>query len=241
VRGMASPRARRAAIVIVAGIVAVTCVALGLWQLRRLEDRRALNARIVRARAAPAVTVGTAGDVAGLAPFRRVEAAGTYDAGGEVLLYGRSLGGRPGHHVVTPLELSDGSGVLVVRGWVPFGVDAAPVRGPAVAAAGEVVVEGWLVPPETRGQSTPDRRGVMGTLDIERVGERVDVELAPLAIQLRTQRPARSGAPTPIPPPALSEGPHLSYVIQWFSFAAVAVAGAAILVRRERRGATTTP
>jgi cytochrome oxidase assembly protein ShyY1 len=38
----------------------------------------------------------------------------------------------------------------------------------------------------------------------------------------------------PVPLPDLSEGPHLSYAIQWFCFAAVAVAGAAILVRRER-------
>jgi surfeit locus 1 family protein len=238
---MASPRARRAAIVLVAAIVAVTCVWLGFWQLRRLEDRRALNARIVRARAAPARTVRTAEDVAGLAPFRRVEAAGTYDPDGEVLLYGRSLAGRPGHHVVTPLALRDGTGVLVVRGWVPFGVDAAPVRGPFAPVAGDVVVDGWLVAPETRGRSTPDRRGVMGTLDVEGIGDRVGFPLAPVAIQLRAQRPASSGGPTPIPPPELSEGPHLSYAIQWFSFAAVAVAGAAILLGREGRGATATP
>ena len=224
----------------VAAIVAVTCVSLGLWQLRRLEDRRSLNARIVRAREAPVRTVRTAEDVTGLAPFRQVEAAGRF-ADGEVLIYGRSLAGRPGHHVVTPLALGDGSGVLVVRGWVPFDVDAAPVRGPFASVAGEVVVEGWLVSPETRGRSSPDRRGVMATLDIEGMDERVGLALAPLAIQLRAQRPARSGAPTPIPPPELSEGPHLSCAIQWFSFAAVAVAGAAILLRRERRGATATP
>jgi surfeit locus 1 family protein len=226
---------------VVAATVAVTCASLGLWQLRRLEDRRALNARIVRAREAPVRTVRTAEDVTGLAPFRRVEAAGRFDTDGEVLIYGRSLAGPPGHHVVTPLALGDGSGVLVVRGWVPFDVEAAPVRGPFAAVAGDVVVEGWLVPPETRGRSTPDRRGVMATLDIEGLDERVGFKLAPLVIQLRAQRPARSGAPTPIPPPELSEGPHLSYAIQWFSFAAVAVAGTAILLRRERRGATATP
>jgi surfeit locus 1 family protein len=35
--------------------------------------------------------------------------------------------------------------------------------------------------------------------------------------------------------PALDEGPHRSYAIQWFSFAAIAVVGAGIVVQRERR------
>ena len=39
----------------------------------------------------------------------------------------------------------------------------------------------------------------------------------------------------------LSEGPHLSYAIQWFSFAAIAVVGAVILLRRERRAPTAAP
>jgi cytochrome oxidase assembly protein ShyY1 len=38
-----------------------------------------------------------------------------------------------------------------------------------------------------------------------------------------------------VPLPELSEGPHLSYAIQWFSFAVVALVGSAILVRRDRR------
>jgi surfeit locus 1 family protein len=36
-------------------------------------------------------------------------------------------------------------------------------------------------------------------------------------------------------PPPLDEGPHLSYAIQWFSFAAIALIGGAAVALRARR------
>jgi surfeit locus 1 family protein len=225
-------RSRRRRVTIVA-IVAAVCIALGFWQLQRLSDRRALNAEIRAARSAAPTTVRTADEIGALSAFRPVVVEGTYDIEDEVLLYGRSLDGEPGHFVVTPLALDDGSGVLVLRGWVPFSLDSAPV-GEAAPIARDVVVEGWLIAPESRGQSRPDPRGIVRTLDISGIGDRLPFDLAPFAIQLRAQDPPNAELPVPVPLPELSEGPHLSYAIQWFCFAAVAVAGAAILVRRER-------
>ena len=226
---------RRVAIVGIAAVVAVTCVALGLWQLRRLEERRALNARIVRASTASPATVETASGIAALSPYRRVSVRGDYDVDGEVLLYGRSLRGEPGHHVITPLSLGDGSGVLVLRGWVPFSMaDRAPVT-EAAPIARDVRVEGWLVAPETTGESHPDAEGVVRTLDITGIGATLPYELAPFAIQLQDQEPPPAPFPVPIPLPERSEGPHLSYAIQWFAFGTIAAVGAAVLLRRDRR------
>ena len=232
---------RRLTIVGTAVVVAAVCVALGLWQLRRLSDRRALNDEILLARAAPAVLAGSASDIESLAPYRRVIVRGTYDVDAEVLLYGRSLREQPGHEVVTPLVFDDGSAVLVIRGWVPFSIAArAPVT-EASPSARRVLVEGWLVPPETTGESRPDRDGVVRTLDIEGIGDGVTDDLAPLAIQLHEQDPAPASLPEPVPLPQLSEGPHLSYAIQWFSFAAIALVGAFVLLRRKGRSATPSP
>jgi surfeit locus 1 family protein len=233
-------RRRRVTIVAIATIVAAVCIALGFWQLQRLADRRALNAEIRGARSASPTTVRTADDIGALSAFRSVVVEGTYDIEGEVLLYGRSYDGEPGHYVVTPLRLEDGSGVLVLRGWVPFSIDSAPVI-EAAPTVRDVVVEGWLIAPETRGQSRPDRHGIVRTLDISGIGDRLPFELALFAIQLRDQDPPPSSLPTPVPAPVLSEGPHLSYAIQWFSFAAIAVVGGVILLRRDRRGATRAP
>lgn len=234
-------RSRRVAIVAVASVVAVTCVALGFWQLRRLDDRRASNARIVRAQAEPVELVSSPSDIAALSPFRRVRTEGSYDLQGEVLLYGRSFRGEPGHHVLTPLVLEDGSGVLVIRGWVPFTLaDRAPVtEAPPIALA--VRIEGWLVPPETTGTSRPDANGVARTLDIEGIDAQLPYKLAPFAIQLQDQEPALPALPVRVPLPEPSEGPHLSYAIQWFVFAAIATVGSVVLLRRDRNERPVTP
>jgi surfeit locus 1 family protein len=237
---MAPSPGRRAAIVVVAIGVAAICVALGFWQLRRLDDRRAANDAIVQARSGSPVTIRSAADVAPLAPFRRVVAQGAYDVDGEVIVYGRALEGRPGHHVVTPLVLGDGSAVMVIRGWVPFEMDAAPVEG-AEPIAPDVTVEGFLVPPEPGDSGPPDARGAVRSLDPEAIARPLPYDVAPLALQLQEQRPPQPDLPVPAPPPELSEGPHLSYAIQWFSFAAISLVGAAVLLGRDRRAATADP
>ena len=237
---MALPQGRRVAIVVVAIAVSAACVALGLWQLRRLDERRAANAAIVDAGSGPAVTVRSADDVKALAPYHRVIASGTYDVEGEVIVYGRALEGRPGHHVVTPLVLEDGSAVLVIRGWVPFEMDSAPVQA-AAPGVRDLAVEGFLVAAEPTESRPPDTRGVVRTLDPDAIAGPLPYAVAPLALQLEAQRPPQSGTPVPVPPPELSEGPHLSYAIQWFSFAAITLVGAAVLLRRDRRAATPAP
>jgi surfeit locus 1 family protein len=238
---MTGSSSRRVVVVGVAVIVATTCIGLGLWQLRRLEDRRALNAQILDRRSDPPIAIEDAAAAAAADPYRPAVADGTYDVEREVLVYGRSLDGEAGHLVVTPLVLEDDGAILVIRGWVPFAMQTAPVRG-AAPVAGEVRVRGFLVPDEGDGSVAPDDDGVIGVMDVGGIASSLPYDVFPLPLQLAEQAPAQSGSfPTPVPLPELSEGPHLSYAIQWFSFAAVAVAGAAILLRRDRRAATGAP
>jgi cytochrome oxidase assembly protein ShyY1 len=239
---MRGSRSRRAAVtVVVAVLVAATCVNLGLWQLRRLDERRALNARILDRRSATPITIESVPGSAPADAYRAAAARGTYDVDHEVLVYGRSLDGEAGHHVVTPLVLPGGGAILVVRGWVPFAMQAAPVRG-AAPPANEVEVTGSLVPDEGDGSVAPDADGIVRVLDVQGVASSMPYDVFPLPLQLAEQTPPQPGSlPIPVPLPELSEGPHLSYAIQWFSFAAVALVGAAILLRRDRRAATTAP
>lgn len=226
-------------------VVAATCVRLGFWQLHRLEQRRARNAAIRSASALP-VLVLSADSAAAVAADpsrylnRRVRVAGTYDPSREVVLRGRAREGAPGVHLVTPLRIAGSPAtVLVNRGWVPSPdgatVDRAPYR-----ETGAHVVTGLLqeVPrTDDRGQPIPMRDGRDTTyrrLDLAVVRARSPEPVLPLYVQELPDSGA-SGPPFRVPPPELDEGPHLSYAIQWFSFAAIAVVGFAIMVLRGRR------
>jgi surfeit locus 1 family protein len=238
---MSGTRSRRVAVVVIAVLVAATCVNLGLWQLRRLDERRALNAGILDRRAATPVAIEGVQAGAAADPYRAATARGTYDVAHEVLVYGRSLDGEAGQHVVTPLLLPNGGAILVVRGWVPFAMQTAPVR-EAAPPATEVTVKGSLVPDEGDGSDAPDAHGIVRDLDVRGIASSLPYDVFPLPLQLEGQTPPQPGSlPISVPLPALSEGPHLSYAIQWFSFAVIALVGAAILLRRDRRAPTGAP
>jgi surfeit locus 1 family protein len=232
-------RRRRVGIVAIASVVAVTCIGLGFWQLQRLADRRARNAAIERERSSDPVLISTGVGRGDVEPYTSVRASGEFDPEHEVLVYGRSLEGEPGHLVVTPLVFDDGTAALVIRGWVPFDHHSAPVAD-AAPPAGQVTIAGFLVPDEGEGSMVPDEHGVIRRLDVQGIRSTLPYAVLPLAIQLTEQDPPPlAGLPVLVPPEELSEGPHLSYAIQWFTFATIAVVGAVILLRRERRGSTT--
>jgi surfeit locus 1 family protein len=238
---MPRSRSRRVAVVVIAVLVAATCVNLGLWQLRRLDERRALNAEILDRRSDSPHSIEDVAGKAAVEPYRPATARGRYDVEHEVLVFGRSLDGEAGHHVVTPLLLPGGGAILVVRGWVPFAMQAAPVRA-AAPPANEVSVEGFLAPDEGDGTVAPDVDAIVRVLDVEGIASSLPYDVFPLPLQLAEQTPPQpESLPIPVPLPVLSEGPHLSYAIQWFSFALVALIGGGILVLRDRRGATGDP
>jgi surfeit locus 1 family protein len=195
-------------------LVATVCVRLGIWQLDRLSQRRARNVGLAARLAAPPLELRGASVAPDSVQQRRVVAHGVYDFAAERTWVGRSFQGTPGVGLVTPLRLADGSAVLVDRGWVPspdaFHVDHRLYRESDTASVTGIA----LIPPRGRGDVS-----VAGFL--------------PFVIQLETPDPA-AGLPRRWPLPALDNGPHLSYAVQWFSFALIALVGTAVLIRKGR-------
>ena len=229
---------------IVVALVAVVVFAnLGLWQLRRLDERRAINARIEAGLTDDPVDLATLlrvdPDPEAL-DFTRVRASGTYLLDEEVILQVRSLNGQSGHEVLTPLLLSDGSAILVDRGWVTIDVVGPPVVGSEPPAAA-VTVEGVLRDPPERGRFGPSDAASgelerVNRVDVDRLQQQIDKPLRPVYLQLETQTPAQPGRyPIPLPAIAVSEGPHLSYAVQWFIFATIVAIGFPLLVWRTAR------
>jgi surfeit locus 1 family protein len=229
------------AVIVVAGV----CIRLGFWQLERLEQRREVNAhlRVAMAEAPLALDAATAAGVRRHPEefrYRRATARGVYEFAGEMLLRGRSHDGRPGVHVVTPLRLrDDGAVILVNRGWIPS-ADAATADPRPYRPGGVQTIEGMLqAVPDAPGEAAPVRIDLGETslptyrrLDRSTLATALGEPILPLYLEELPSARGNSRIPLPVPPPALDDGPHLGYAIQWFSFAAIAVAGYLVILRR---------
>ena len=220
-------------------LVAATCVRLGFWQIARLHQRLARNATARAGWALPPIEIRENTPLDSVRN-RRVYARGVYDFDHERLWRPHMLDEAPGVDLVTPLKLADGVAVLVDRGWVAsadaFHVDERTYREPESAD----VVGLAFAAPRTRGDVDP------ATLK-----DSLPYTLLPFVVQQLPDCPsdasssscapvasmAPSSIPRRLPRPELTNGPHLSYVIQWFSFAAIIVVGSIALFRKRARPA----
>lgn len=225
-------------------VVSLGCVRLGLWQLDRLEHRRAENTRLQERLAAPALELSSVTDLSSGAAteeleYRRVQVTGTYRTEEEVLQRSRAHRGENGYHVLTPLVTDGGAVLLVRRGWVPYRLDEPPVR-QALPPDGEVTVRGYLETSEEQsgfGPTDPEdgRLARVFRADVARLDRQVSGELWPMLVHLESQVPPPGELPRPAPRPEFDEANHLSYALQWFSFAVIAIVGYALAIRSRRR------
>jgi surfeit locus 1 family protein len=159
---------------------------------------------------------------------------GVYDFEHERLWRPHMLDEAPGVDLVTPLKLADGVAILVDRGWVAsadaYHVDQLAFREPQSAD----VVGLAFAAPRTHGDVDPARlKDSMPYALLSFV-----VQQLPDCASVASAASAASGRlPRRLPPPELTNGPHLSYVIQWFSFAVIILVGSIALFRRQARSA----
>ena len=224
-------------------VAVVVMVMLGFWQLRRLDEVTSSNDR-VRSRLAPPVLpvdhVLTSGVDPEDAVYRRVEASGRFDDGQEVVLDNRSDQGRAGKHLLTPLVIESGRALIVDRGWVPLDLSSDQATA-ARPPSGTVRVVGVLFSSERKGAFGPTippqgRLSAFPRVDVARIAQQLPYPAFPLYLRIVSQAPPQAGE-LPIPPgmPVLDNGPHLSYAVQWFLFATVALTVFGALARREAK------
>lgn len=260
---MRSRRPTRAGLILF-GLIAVVAsagfVRLGIWQLDRHKEVRRENGTWAALIALEPVRLD-ASVVRSLNVdtllWRRVELSGRWEFDREVVIRSRARSGTPGIHVVTPLRLNaesatadgDGAGVsvLVLRGWLPS-PDASTAR--LALARSEVAVSAAfprlaLVRASRAGHGGPMIQSGSGeagiptyaAIDVELIAD-AHAETAPFFVQLLPDDDSagdRAGQPMPVPLPTLGNGPHLTYMIQWFSFALITMVGSGVFLRREMR------
>ena len=215
--------------VALAVVLATLFVRLGFWQLSRLGDRRARNAVLAAQLAKPATTLDS------LAPneaYRWVTIEGVPDYANEIVHAGRSRNGSPGVHLYTPVRVPGrDTAVLVNRGWVyspdAAAVDLEPLR-EAKARFGGLML---LLPAANRPAASSRGRTVR---ELTPAAARALVPYPLAGTYMLLQDSSAKNIPARIPAPALTDGPHMGYAIQWFGFALTALVGAGIVVFRAR-------
>lgn len=220
-------------------LLAAVCVRLGFWQFDRLDHRLAQNKVITAHFKTPPVELTSAlphgQKVDDSTEWTRVTATGTYDVEHEVTVKFTTRDGAPGVDVVTPLVLSDGTAVLVDRGWVTTKntVDRPDVEAPP---EGTVSVMGWLRQNNgAGGQADQPLDGQIRAISSEGFAKSVPYELSNGYLNLRTQDPAATNALALEPKPELGQGPHFFYGLQWVFFALLATVGYFWFARAEAK------
>ena len=119
---------------LVALVLVVVTISLGNWQMRRADEKRALQAQHDAAERDEPVDLTAAGSNVDSLVGRRVRVRGRFVSEFDVYVDNRTHRGVAGFHVLTPLRIAGSeSHLLILRGWIAGGFDRAEM----IRATGE--------------------------------------------------------------------------------------------------------
>lgn len=215
--------------------MALLFVRLGEWQLDRLDQRRDANELMEQHRQEAVVdyreVMGTT--ITDDDQWQRVAVRGTYAPDQYQVRY-RNVDGAAGIEVIAVMATTQGDRVLINRGFYPREQgQPEPDLLPAVPT-GEVEVTGYLRRSERGADNAivPNERR-MRLINAPAIAADRGEEVLDGYVSLIESTPSNGTDLTPLPLPALEEGNHFSYALQWFAFSAIAVVGIAVLVRAD--------
>lgn len=200
---------------------------LGVWQIQRLDEKKALIAQIEAATAidpmenrlyaSAFINAGKRGE-----DFISGYVVGRYLHKNEIILGPRTYEGLSGHHIITPAILEDGGTILVNRGWVPE--DKAEQENRAASLTpGMTVIAGIARKPEGKGYFTPENRPEKNTWywpDIEAIAKKHQlINVMPYIFYAQSTPFMTYNFPRPLNTKWMPANNHLGYAIFWFTMA----------------------
>lgn len=207
----------------------VVLILLGNWQMDRLDWKQDLLMQIEQGMAAEPIGLPPVESWISVDPsiqrYSSVSATGVFDHANEAHIYISSIDGKPGYHVITPLELTGGGWLLVDRGFVPIARKAADTR-PSGQLDGEVTVQGVLVVPDEANAFTPEPdfvKNVWYHRPIDILATQAGV--SPVFPMLMDAGPLSNPGGLPVGGQTHLElkNPHLGYALTWYGLAATLI------------------
>jgi surfeit locus 1 family protein len=199
---------------------------LGVWQLHRADEKRALQMQFDAQRNAEPIDAAqlSAEPVA----YTRAQLRGEFDNAHSFLLDNRVLHGRVGYEVLTPFVAEPASTaaaqiLIVNRGWIAG--DPARLSRPVIPAVlGAQDVQGYIYREannrlinDSHAEATWPR--LIEQVDIDAMQTVLAVPLYKFTLRLDTDSPAVLQAEWPVV--TTSPERHIAYAVQWFGLAAV--------------------
>jgi surfeit locus 1 family protein len=202
---------------------------LGWWQLDRAAQKRAAQAAVDQRAALPPIEqlAPLAGTADAEQHHRALRLSGRWLPAHTVYLDNRQMNGRVGFYVVTPLQLADGSALLVQRGWLARDFQERDRVAPVPTPEGEVIAAGRIAPPPVRLYefSGAEAGRIRQNLDLDAFARETGLRLRPVSLLL-ADSPASvgDGLRRDWPAPAAGAAKNHGYAVQWFALSALILA-----------------
>ena len=227
-------------------VLTVAFVGLGMWQWSRAHRTHKLSPQAAAAYVTPAPLAQLLKDGSPAtddAIGHAVSVSGVFDGAHQLLVPDRRFpDGRIGYIVIAPLKVSDGSVVVVSRGWSAQRITPPP------APSGQVTVTGWLsaeepadgAPPDAADAAAKDPAHLIASVDVATlVNTWPYTNLDQAYVNQTGVTPAgpSDGTLTAIPAPAPPDSSswyilNVGYTLQWWLFGVVGLWWFVTYVRR---------
>jgi surfeit locus 1 family protein len=232
-------------LLVLVGIGVTIC--LGIWQLSRYHQNKTLADHLAAMQVASTLLLDGGDPLAGLTSmeYRPVRAVGTFDFTHQVAIRNQiwlqSWGADMGYHLVAPLVFSDGSAVLVDRGWIPLKYNN-PADWYEFDVSGPVSVTGIIRLPAVHGMGgQADPTLVIGQswlafwniVNLDRLQTQLPYRILPIYVQ---QAPVSGDSNLPYKalsvPDLAPAGTNVGFSAMWFGFTGLLILGYPLYLRK---------
>lgn len=200
----------------------VVTIGLGTWQVKRLQWKEGLIAKIEQAKLAEPITVLSQNPAELEAKnFYPAQVRGTWVRNVEFHITPRFFHGKLGYFVITPLTLDDGRTLLVNRGWVPAR-QKKPESRPETAVRGRATLRGmirtgnernWLTPASNVQENIWFGRDTAAMAESAKLKNPIPAMLDIVGVQDENHLPVPSDGTIKL------RNDHLSYIVTWYGIA----------------------